>query len=97
MRNKATWTINATLNELQPNGDNSMLLKLLALGFVALVFLGLGLSGTLNAAFAGYDKVENNPTVQQVQNKVLTVESAIKTQFENEFKSEIPRHGWSLV
>ena len=67
-----------------------MLLKLVAFVFVALVFLGLGLSGTLNAAFAGYDKVEQNPTVQQVKNKALTLETAIKTQFENTIKSELP-------
>lgn len=67
-----------------------MLLKLMALAFVALVFLGLGLSGTLNAAFAGYDKVEQNPIVQQVKNKALTLETAIKTQFENTIKSELP-------
>lgn len=69
-----------------------MLLKLMALAFVALVFLGLGLSGTLNAAFAGYDKVEQNPTVQQVKNKALTLETAIKTQFENTIKSELSGH-----
>lgn len=65
-----------------------MLLKLLAFAFVALVFIGLGLSGTLDAAFAGYDKVEKNPTVQQVQNKALGIENAIKTQFENSIKSD---------
>ena len=67
-----------------------MLLKLLAIVFVALVFLGLGLSGTLNAAFAGYDKVEQNPTIQQVQSKAVTIETAIKTQFENAIKSKLP-------
>ena len=72
--------------------DQLMLLKVVAFAFVALVFLGLGLSGTLNAAFAGYDKVEQNPTVQQVKNKALTLETAIKTQFENSIKSELSGH-----
>jgi hypothetical protein len=63
-----------------------MLLKLLAFVFVALVFLGLGASGTINAAFTGYHKVEQNPTVQQVQNKALNIENSIQTQFENAIK-----------
>jgi hypothetical protein len=63
-----------------------MLLKLLAFVFVALIFLGLGASGTINAAFAGYHKVEQNPTVQQVQNKALNIENSIQTQFVNAIK-----------
>ncbi|MEO9307639.1 exported hypothetical protein [Nitrosotalea sinensis] len=69
-----------------------MLLKLLAFVFVALVFLGLGTSGTINAAFAGYHKVEQNPALQQVQNKALSIENSIQTQFENTIKSDLPRN-----
>lgn len=69
-----------------------MLLKLAAIGFVALVILGLGLSGTLNAAFAGYDKVEQNPTVQQIQSKASTLGNSIQTHFENAIKSELSGH-----
>ncbi len=69
-----------------------MLLKILAFAFVVLVFLGLGLSGTLNAAFAGYDKVEQNPTVQQMQNKAWAIENAIQKQFVSSIKSELAGH-----
>ncbi len=69
-----------------------MLLKILALAFVALVFMGLGFSGTLNAAFAGYDKVEQNPAVQQMQNKVWTIENTIQKQFVGTIKSELAGH-----
>lgn len=76
---------------LQTHGDNIMLLKLLAFVFVALVFLGLGASGTINAAFVGYHKVEQNPTVQKVQNKAWNIENTIQTQFENAIKSDLPK------
>lgn len=69
-----------------------MLLKLLAFVFVALVFLGLGTSGTVNAAFAGYHKVEQNPTLQQVQNKALSIENSIQAQFENAIRSDLPKN-----
>lgn len=73
--------------------DDAMLLKLLALGFVALVFLGLGLNGTLNAAFAGYDKLEQNPAVKQVQNNAFAIGSSVKTHLANAVKSELPTPG----
>ena len=49
-----------------------MLLKLLAFVFVALVFIGLGSSGTLNAAIAGYHAVATNPIIHQLQNKATS-------------------------
>lgn len=67
-----------------------MLQKLLAFAFLVLVFIGLGISGILNAAFAGYDRVEKNPVVQQVQNKALTIENAMHGQLENAIRSELP-------
>jgi hypothetical protein len=48
-------------------------LKLLGFVFVALVFMGLGVSGTLNAALAGYHSVASNPVVQQLQSKAVSV------------------------
>ena len=58
-----------------------MLLKLLAFVFVALVFIGLGSSGTLNAAFAGYHTVATNPVVQQIQDKATSVIAGAANQF----------------
>jgi hypothetical protein len=61
-----------------------MLLKLLAFAFVALVFIGLGVSGTLNAALAGYHSVASNPVVQQLQNKATSaIKSEATTQLHN--------------
>lgn len=48
---------------------------------MALVFIGLGVNGTINAAAGGYHKVEQNPAVQQLQNKT---ETAIKTEVNKE-------------
>ncbi len=53
-----------------------MLLKLVGLGFIVLVFLGLGLSGTLNAAFLGYHKIASNPAVQQLETKTTAIKNA---------------------
>ena len=50
-----------------------MFLKLLMFVFVALVFIGLGSSGTLNAALAGYHSVTSNPLIQQIQGKATNV------------------------
>ena len=60
-----------------------MLLKLLAFVFVALVFIGLGSSGTLNAALAGYHTVTSNPTVHQLQNKATSAIIDAANQFRN--------------
>jgi hypothetical protein len=61
-----------------------MLLKLLAFAFVALVFIGLGATGTLNAALAGYHSVTSNPVVQQLQNKATSaITSEATTQLHN--------------
>ncbi len=65
-------------------GDHRMLLKLLGLVFVVLVFLGLGVSGTFNAALAGYHSVASNPVVQQLQSKVTNaIKSETTTQIHN--------------
>ena len=58
-----------------------MLLKLLAFVFVALVFIGLGSSGTLNAALAGYHTVTSNPVVHQIQNKATSAITSAANQF----------------
>lgn len=61
-----------------------MLLKLLAFVFVALVFIGLGSSGTLNAALTGYHSVTSNPVVQQLQSKATSaIISEATTQIHN--------------
>ena len=61
-----------------------MIMKVAVLAFVFLVFIGLGFSGTLNAAVNGYQKVEQNPTVQDLQNKAAsTVKGEITTQIHN--------------
>jgi len=54
-----------------------MLFKLIGIVFVALVFLGLGVSGTFNAALAGYHTMASNTVIHQFQNKVT---SAIKNE-----------------
>jgi hypothetical protein len=59
-------------------------MKIALVAFVALVFIGLGVSGTINAALAGYHTVEQNPTVQQLQNKAeTTIKTEIHTQLAN--------------
>jgi hypothetical protein len=60
-----------------------MLLKLLAFVFVALVFIGLGSSGTLNAALAGYHAVTSDPIVHQLQNKATSTVISTANQFHN--------------
>ena len=60
-----------------------MLLKLLAFVFVALVFIGLGSSGTLNAALAGYHTVTSNPVVHQLQSKAASAVISATNQFHN--------------
>jgi hypothetical protein len=61
-----------------------MLMKIALGAFVALVFIGLGVSGTINAALAGYHTVEQNPTVQQLQNKTeTTLKAEVHTQLAN--------------
>lgn len=61
-----------------------MLMKIALVAFVALVFIGLGVSGTINAALAGYHTVEQNPTVQQLQTKTeTTLKAEIHTQLAN--------------
>lgn len=61
-----------------------MLLKLGIVAFVVLVFIGLGVNGTMNAASSGYAKVEQNPAVQQIQNKTETaIKAEIHTQLAN--------------
>lgn len=57
-----------------------MLLKLLAVGFVAMVFLGLGLSGTLNAASLGFHKIATNPVVEQLQSKTTAIKNSASYQ-----------------
>ena len=61
-----------------------MLGKLIAGGFIVLVFLGLGVSGTLNAAVTGYHNVESNSVVQQLQNQAT---SAIKSEATAQFNA----------
>ncbi|HZS74579.1 MAG TPA: hypothetical protein VFA69_08775 [Candidatus Nitrosotalea sp.] len=60
-----------------------MLLKLLAFVFVALVFIGLGSSGTLNAAVDGYHTVTSNPIVHQLQSKATGAIISAANQFHN--------------
>ena len=61
-----------------------MMMKVAVLAFVVLVFIGLGFSGTMNAAVNGYQKVEQNPTVQGLQNKVTSmVKGEVTTQIHN--------------
>ena len=61
-----------------------MLMKIALVVFVALVFIGLGASGTINAALAGYHMVEQNPVVQQLQTKTeTTLKTEIHTQLAN--------------
>lgn len=60
-----------------------MLLKLLAFVFVALVFIGLGSSGTLNASLAGYHTVTSNPIVHQLQSKTTSAITSVVNQFCN--------------
>ena len=60
-----------------------MLLKLLAFTFVVLVFIGLGVSGTLNAALAGYHSVTLNPIVQKLQSKATSAILSTATQIHN--------------
>lgn len=60
-----------------------MLLKLLAFMFVALVFIGLGVSGTLNAALAGYHSVISNPIAQKLQSKATNAIISAATQIHN--------------
>ena len=60
-----------------------MLLKLLAFTFVVLVFIGLGVSGTLNAALAGYHSVTLNPIVQKLQSKATSAILSAATQIHN--------------
>lgn len=60
-----------------------MLLKLLVFVFVALVFIGLGSSGTLNASLTGYHTVTSNPIVHQLQNKVTSAVIGAASQFRN--------------
>ncbi len=60
-----------------------MLLKLLAFTFVALVFIGLGISGTLNAALAGYHSVTSNQIVQKLQGKATSAIMSAATQIHN--------------
>ena len=64
-------------------GDDKqeMLLKLIGIVFVVLVFLGLGVSGTFNAALAGYHLLATNPVIQQFQSKVTnTIKTEATTQ-----------------
>ncbi len=60
-----------------------MLMKLLAFTFVALVFIGLGISGTLNAALAGYHLVTSNQIVQKLQGKATSAIMSAATQIHN--------------
>ncbi len=60
-----------------------MLLKLLAFVFVALVFIGLGSSGTLNAAVDGYHTVTSDPIVHQLQSKTVSAITGTASQFHN--------------
>lgn len=60
-----------------------MLLKFFAVVFVALVFIGLGSSGTLNAALDGYHTVTSNPIVHQLQNKATGAIIGTVSQFRN--------------
>lgn len=53
------------------------MMKMAVIVFVVLVFIGLGFSGTMNAAVSGYQKVEQNPTIQHLQN---TASSTIKNE-----------------
>ena len=66
------------------NGDHDVLLKIIGIVFVVLVFLGLGVSGTFNAALAGYHLVASNPVIQQFQSKVTnTIKSEANTKTHN--------------
>lgn len=58
-------------------------MKLLAFVFVALVFIGLGSSGTLDAALTGYHTVTSNPIVHQIQNKAANVIIGTANQLRN--------------
>ena len=60
-----------------------MLLKVLAIGFFALVFIGLGSSGTLNAVLAGYHTVTANPVIHQFQSKATNAIIGAANQFHN--------------
>ncbi len=60
-----------------------MLLKLLAFTFVALVFIGLGISGTLNAALVGYHSVTSNQIVQKLQGKATSAIISAAAQIHN--------------
>lgn len=67
-----------------------MIMKVAVLAFVVLVFIGLGFSGTINAAINGYQKVEQNPTVQDLQSKATsTVNGEATTQIHNVEKAVI--------
>ena len=60
-----------------------MLLKFFAVVFVALVFIGLGSSGTLNAALDGYHTITSNQIVHQLQNKATGAIIGTVSQFRN--------------
>ena len=75
----------------EAHGDK-MLLKLLAFGFVAVVFLGLGLGGTLNAAFVGYHKIASNPVVEQIQSKTTEIKDSASSELHS-----IAKNGLSSV
>lgn len=49
--------------------------------FVFLVFIGLGSSGTLNAALVGYHTVTSNPVVHQLQSKATSAIIGAASQF----------------
>jgi hypothetical protein len=68
---------------MTPNSDHCVLLKLLTFTFVALVFIGLGVSGTLNAALDGYHSVTLNPIVQKLQSKATSAIISAATQLHN--------------
>jgi hypothetical protein len=58
--------------------------KLIAGGFIILVFLGLGVSGTVNALITGYHNVESNSVVKQLQNHAT---NAIKNEATTQFNA----------
>ena len=59
-------------------------ITLVAFAFVALVFIGLGVNGTLAAAVDGYQKVQSNPEVQHLESSAkTTLENAADAQLHN--------------
>lgn len=61
-----------------------MLVKIIFFSLVALVFLGLGISGITHAALNGYHKVDSNPVIHELQQKAVNAAKAEASKLVNQ-------------